>query len=102
VTDSLLPKSLPQSPTLLNGCWFPGLHNLITRIPAGHAQLRPTRPLTSSTGSLRRDRVLLRRDRTAIVLRVKGDSVRGRLHRPPSSSCGWRFVTIASMLDLRT
>jgi lactate permease len=32
-TDSLLPASLAQSPTVLNGILVPGLHALITRIP---------------------------------------------------------------------
>jgi lactate permease len=40
-TDSLLPASLPHSPTLLNGLLVPGLHNLITRIPPVTPQPAP-------------------------------------------------------------
>src|SRR5258706_3564420 len=40
-TDSLLPASIPQSPTLLNGLLVPGLHNLITRIPPVTPQPTP-------------------------------------------------------------
>ena len=32
-THALLPASLPKSPTVMNGLFVPGLHNVITRIP---------------------------------------------------------------------
>jgi lactate permease len=32
-THALLPSSLPKSPTVMNGLFVPGLHNLITRVP---------------------------------------------------------------------
>jgi len=32
-THAMLPASVPKSPTVLNGLFVPGLHNLITRIP---------------------------------------------------------------------
>jgi lactate permease len=32
-THAMLPASLPKSPTVMNGLFVPGLHNLITRIP---------------------------------------------------------------------
>src|SRR5690349_7465168 len=32
-THALLPSILPKSPTVMNGLFVPGLHNLITRIP---------------------------------------------------------------------
>jgi lactate permease len=40
-TDSLLPASLPQSPTVLNGLEVPGLHNQITRVPPVTSQPAP-------------------------------------------------------------
>jgi lactate permease len=40
-TDSLLPDSLPQSQTLLNGLLVPGLHNAITRMPPVTAEPAP-------------------------------------------------------------
>src|SRR5689334_1554409 len=32
-TNAWLPASIPKSPTVMNGLFVPGLHNLITRIP---------------------------------------------------------------------
>jgi len=32
-THALLPGSFPKSPTVMNGLFVPGLHNLITRVP---------------------------------------------------------------------
>src|SRR2546426_1665874 len=32
-THAMLPASLPKSPTVMNGLFVPGLHNMITRIP---------------------------------------------------------------------
>jgi len=32
-THALLPASVPKSPTVMNGLFVPGLHNLITRVP---------------------------------------------------------------------
>jgi lactate permease len=32
-THAMLPASVPKSPTVMNGIFVPGLHNLITRIP---------------------------------------------------------------------
>jgi lactate permease len=32
-THSWLPSSVPKSPTVMNGLFVPGLHNLITRVP---------------------------------------------------------------------
>jgi len=40
-TDSLLPASVPQSATLLNGLLVPGLHNLIVRVPPVTPQPTP-------------------------------------------------------------
>jgi len=71
-TDSLLPESLPQSATLLNGLLVPGLHNLITRIPpvtptpAPYAAPYEFNWLTASGTAC-----LFAAIATAIVLRVK-------------------------------
>jgi lactate permease len=40
-SDGLLPQSLPQSATLLNGLLVPGLHNMIMRIPPVTAEPTP-------------------------------------------------------------
>ena len=40
-TDSLLPASVPQSATQLNGILVPGLHNAITRMPPVMAEPTP-------------------------------------------------------------
>jgi lactate permease len=71
-TDSLLPESLPQSATLLNGLLVPGLHNLITRIPpvtpqpAPYAAVFELNWLTASGTAC-----LFATIATAILLRVK-------------------------------
>jgi L-lactate permease len=71
-TDSLLPASLPQSPTLLNGLLVPGLHGLITRIPpvtpqpAPYAAAYELNWLTASGTAC-----LFAAIATALVLRVK-------------------------------
>jgi len=44
-TNAWLPGSIPKSPTVMNGLFVPGLHNLITRIP-------PVTPTESPYGAV--------------------------------------------------
>jgi lactate permease len=99
-TDSLLPASLPQSPTLLNGLLVPGLHNLITRIPPVTPQPAPYAAayefnwLTASGTAC-----LFAAIATAIVLRVKPSQFVG-VYVATFKQLWLAIVTIAAMLGL--
>ena len=99
-TDSLLPESLPQSATLLNGLLVPGLHNLITRIPPVTPQPAPYAAayefnwLTASGTAC-----LFAAIATAIVLRVKVTQFVD-VYIATFKQLWLAIVTIASMLGL--
>ena len=99
-TDSLLPESLPQSATLLNGLLVPGLHNLITRIPPVTPQPAPYAAayefnwLTASGTAC-----LFAAIATAIVLRVKATQFVD-VYIATFKQLWLAIVTIASMLGL--
>jgi lactate permease len=99
-TDSLLPASLPHSPTLLNGLMVPGLHGLITRIPpvtpqpAPYAALYEFNWLTASGTAC-----LLAAIATALVLRVKATQF-AEVYVATFRQLWLAIVTIAFMLAL--
>jgi lactate permease len=99
-TDSLLPASLPQSPTLLNGLLVPGLHNLITRIPPVTPQPTPYGAvfelnwLTASGTAC-----FLAVIATAILLRVKPAQF-VNVYVATFKQLSLAMVTIAGMLGL--
>ena len=99
-TDSLLPASVPQSPTLLNGLLVPGLHNLITRIPPVTAQPTPYAAvfelnwLTASGTAC-----FLAVIATAILLRVKPTQF-VNIYKATFKQLSLPMLTIATMLGL--
>jgi lactate permease len=99
-TDSLLPASLPQSPTVLNGLQVPGLHNLITRIPpvtpkpAPYAAVWEFNWLSASGTSCFLAGVV-----AAIFLRVKPKQFAG-IYVATFKQLRLSMVTIAAMLGL--
>ena len=99
-TDSLLPASVPQSPTLLNGLLVPGLHNLITRIPPVTPQPTPYAAvfelnwLTASGTAC-----FLAVIATAILLRVKPTQF-VNIYRATFKQLALPMFTIACMLGL--
>ena len=99
-TDSLLPESIPQSPTVLNGLLVPGLHNVITRIPPVVAQPTPYAAVyewnwLSASGSA----CLLAAIATSILLRVSPGQFIG-VYKATFKQLALPMVTIASMLGL--
>jgi lactate permease len=99
-TDSLLPASLPQSATVLNGLEVPGLHNAITRIPPVTAKSAPYAAVyelnwLSSAGTA----CFLASIATALFLRVKPRTF-GNAYLATFKQLAMPMVTIASMLAL--
>jgi lactate permease len=99
-TDGLLPTSLPQSATVLNGLEVPGLHNGITRIPPVTAKPAPYAAVyelnwLSSAGTA----CFLASIATAILLRVKPRTF-GNAYAATFKQLAMPMVTIASMLGL--
>jgi lactate permease len=99
-TNSLIPASIPRSPTQLNGLLVPGLHNVITRIPpvtAGPAPYPAVYELNwlSASGTA----CLLAIIATAVVLRVRVGQVL-KAYVATFRQLSLAMVTIASMLGL--
>jgi lactate permease len=99
-TNSLLPGSIPRSPTQLNGLLVPGLHNLITRIPPVTARPAPYPAVfelnwLSASGTA----CLLAIIATAVVLRVRAAEVL-KVYVATFRQLSLAMVTIASMLGL--
>ena len=99
-TDSLMPASLPNSATVLNGLNVPGLHNLITRIPPVTSTPSPyaavfTFNWLSASGTA----CFLAIIATALVLRVKPSGVVAA-YVETFKQLKFALVTIASMLGL--
>src|ERR1700722_10467983 len=99
-TNSLLPGSIPRSPTQLNGLLVPGLHNLITRIPPVTPRPAPYPAVfelnwLSASGTA----CLLAIIATAVVLRVRAGEVL-KVYVATFRQLSLAMVTIASMLGL--
>jgi lactate permease len=99
-TDSLLPVSLPQSATVLNGIEVPGLHGAITRIPPVTAKPSPYAAVyelnwLSSAGTS----CFLAAVATALLLRVR-PRVFVNAYKATFKQLALAMVTIASMLGL--
>jgi lactate permease len=99
-TNSLLPGSLPRSPTVLNGVLVPGLHAQITRIPPVTAQLAPYPAVyefnwLSASGTA----CFLAAVATALCLRVAPRRF-GRAYKATFLQLKMSILTIASMLGL--
>jgi len=99
-TDSLLPASLPQSATVLNGLLVPGLHNVITRIPPVTAQLAPYAAVfefnwLSASGTA----CFFASVVTAILLRVKPKQF-VNVYKATFKQLSLPIITIALMLGL--
>jgi lactate permease len=99
-TDSLLPASLPQSATVLNGIDIPGLHNAITRIPPVTAKPAPYAAVyelnwLSSAGTA----CFLASIAAAVLLRVSPRTF-GNAYAATFKQLKLLMVTIASMLAL--
>ena len=99
-TDGLLPVSLAQSPTVLNGLLVPGLHGLITRIPPVTPQPTPYAAvfelnwLTASGTAC-----FLAVIATAILLRVKPTQF-ANIYKATFKQLSLPMLTIATMLGL--
>jgi len=99
-TDGLLPASLAQSPTVLNGLLVPGLHGLITRIPPVTPQPTPYAAvyelnwLTASGTAC-----FLAVIATAILLRVKPMQF-VNIYKATFKQLSLPMLTIATMLGL--
>jgi lactate permease len=99
-TDTLLPQSIPQHPTLPNRILVPGLHNLITQVPpvvpnpAPYAAMFEFNWLSASGTAC-----LLAILATAIFLRV-GPARLGKVYAATFKQLSLPMVTIASMLGL--
>jgi lactate permease len=99
-TDSLLPASIPQHPTLPNRLLVPGLHNMITQIPPVAPKPQPYAALyelnwLSASGTA----CLFATIAAALVLRVSP----GRLayvYKATFKQLSLPMVTIATMLGL--
>jgi lactate permease len=99
-TDSLLPLSLPQSATVLNGLEVPGLHNAIMRIPPVTAKPAPYPAVyelnwLSSAGTA----CFLAAVAAALVLRVR-PKVFAAAYAATFRQLALPMLTIASMLGL--
>jgi lactate permease len=99
-TDSLLPASVPQSPTLLNGLLVPGLHNAITRIPPVTAKPAPYAAVyewnwLSAAGTA----CFLAALATALFLRVRPAQF-VNIYKATFKQLSVPMVTLASMLAL--
>jgi lactate permease len=99
-TDSLLPASIPQSATVLNGITVPGLHNMIERIPPVTAKPAPYAAVyefnwLSAAGTA----CFLAALATALLLRVRPSQFAG-IYKATFKQLSLPMVTIASMLAL--
>src|SRR5256712_892630 len=99
-THAMLPASLPKSPTVMNGLFVPGLHNMITRIPpvtpaaAPYAAVFTFNWLTASGTAC-----FLATIAAALVLRVRPAQF-VRIYVATFKQLSLAMVTIASMLGL--
>ena len=99
-THALLPSALPKSPTVMNGLFVPGLHNMITRIPpvtptaAPYAAIFTFNWLTASGTAC-----FIATLAAALVLRV-GPSQLARIYVATFKQLSFAILTIASMLGL--
>jgi len=99
-THALLPSVLPKSPTVMNGLFVPGLHNMITRIPpvtptaAPYAAIFTFNWLTASGTAC-----FIATLAAALVLRV-GPSQLARIYVATFKQLSFAILTIASMLGL--
>jgi len=99
-THAMLPASLPKSPTVMNGLFVPGLHNMITRIPpvtpgaAPYAAVFTFNWLTASGTAC-----FLATLAAAALLRVRPKKLVG-IYVATFKQLSLAMVTIASMLGL--
>jgi lactate permease len=99
-THAMLPASLPKSPTVMNGLFVPGLHNMITRIPpvapaaAPYAAVFTFNWLTASGTAC-----FLATLAAAALLRVRPKKLAG-IYVATFKQLSFAMVTIASMLGL--
>ena len=99
-THALLPSVLPKSPTVMNGLFVPGLHNMITRIPpvtptaAPYAAIFTFNWLTASGTAC-----FIATLAAALVLRV-GPLQLARIYVATFKQLSFAILTIASMLGL--
>ena len=99
-THALLPSVLPKSPTVMNGLFVPGLHNMITRIPpvtptaAPYAAIFTFNWLTASGTAC-----FIATLAAALLLRV-GPSQLARIYVATFKQLSFAILTIASMLGL--
>ncbi|PYQ73939.1 MAG: lactate permease [Acidobacteria bacterium] len=99
-THALLPSALPKSPTVMNGLFVPGLHNMITRIPpvtptaAPYAAIFTFNWLTASGTAC-----FIATLAAALVLRV-GPLQLARIYVATFKQLSFAILTIASMLGL--
>jgi lactate permease len=99
-THAMLSASLPKSPTVLNGLFVPGLHNLITRIPPVTASPSPyaavfTFNWLTASGSA----CFLATLAAAALLRVRPSKVVD-IYVATFNQLRFAILTIASMLGL--
>jgi len=99
-THAMLQASLPKSPTVMNGLFVPGLHNMITRIPpvapaaAPYAAVFTFNWLTASGTAC-----FLATLAAAALLRVRPKKLAG-IYVATFKQLSFAMVTIASMLGL--
>jgi lactate permease len=99
-TDSLLPASVPQHPTLANRLLVPGLHNMITQMPpvvakpAPYAAMYELNWLTASGTAC-----MLATLAAALVLRV-GPARVANVYKATFKQLSLPMLTIATMLGL--
>jgi len=99
-THAMLPASLPKSPTVMNGLFVPGLHNMITRIPpvtpgaAPYAAVFTFNWLTASGTAC-----FLATLAAAALLRVRPKKLVG-IYVATFKQLSLAMMTIASMLGL--
>src|SRR3989475_2869348 len=99
-THALLPSALPKSPTVMNGLFVPGLHNMITRIPpvtptaAPYAAIFTFNWLTASGTAC-----FIATLAAAALLRVRPKKLVG-IYVATFKQLSLAMVTIASMLGL--
>jgi lactate permease len=99
-SDSLLPGSLPQSPTLLNGLLVPGLHNMIMRIPPVTAEPTPyAAPFEFNWASASGTACFLATIAAAILLRVSPSRFMN-IYKATFKQLSKPMLTIAFMLAL--
>jgi len=99
-THAMLSSSLPKSPTVLNGLFVPGLHNLITRIPPVTASPSPyaavfTFNWLTASGSA----CFLATLAAAALLRVRPSKVVD-IYVATFKQLKFAILTVASMLGL--